>query len=260
MIPLQTFNVDALSVCVYNSQEELALAAAQKVQDYLPEVLSQKALAAVLLATGNSQIQFLDTLIASQSVDWSRLTLFHLDEFLGINADSAASFRYYLQSRLEKRIHPHQFHYIQGDALEPLAECDHYTQLLMAQAIDLCCLGIGKNGHLAFNEPNVANFDDPYRVKLVKLAQETRLSQVKQGHFPALEFVPQYAFTVTLPMLSSARKILCLAPGLSKAPIVKRILTDAISPTCPASSLRKHPNTILLLDRDSASLLISTGL
>jgi glucosamine-6-phosphate deaminase len=109
----------------------------------------------ILLATGNSQLQFLDLLIASQKIDWSRINLLHLDEYLGIEEKNPASFRFYLHERVEKRINPQSFHYLQGDALQPLEECDRYSRLLQKQPIDLCCLGVGINGHLAFNEPQV---------------------------------------------------------------------------------------------------------
>jgi glucosamine-6-phosphate deaminase len=255
MIPAKFFYVDALSVRVYNAETELAEDAAQMGRDYLQAVLTQKETATIILATGNSQIQFLESLTALVGVDWSRLVFFHLDEYLGIEANSTGSFRYYLRERVEKLIKPARFYYIQGDALEPLAECDRYTKLLMAQEIDLCLLGVGQNGHLAFNEPEVANFHDPYRVKLVKLALSTRQAQVNQDYFPHLETVPQYAFTLTIPMLASAQKIICLAPGASKASIIKTMLTDAIAPTCPASVLRQHANATLFLDKNSASLL-----
>ncbi len=247
--------VDALAIHVYDSARNLALATATAVGEDLNKVLSQRDLASVLLATGNSQIEFLDALVSLEGIDWSRVLFFHLDEFLGIEANHPASFRTYLRERVQKRVTAAQFYYLQGDALEPLTECDRYTQLLQAQAIDLCFLGIGGNGHLAFNEPNVANFHDPYGVKLVKLVESTRLAQVKQGHFCQLESVPQYAFTVTLPMLLSAEKIYCLAPGLSKSAIAQKLLTVPISESCPASVLRQHPRAILCLDQEAASLI-----
>jgi glucosamine-6-phosphate deaminase len=252
---VKTASVDALRIRAYDNETDLAQNAAQIGQAYLQAVLNRKEIAAVMLATGNSQIQFLKALIALGGIDWSRIILFHLDEYLGIKADATGSFQYYLREKVEKQVNPAYFHYIQGDAPEPIAECDRYAKLLMARPIDLCLLGIGQNGHLAFNEPEVANFRDPHRVKLVKLALSTRQAQVNQGYFPHLEAVPQYAFTVTIPMLACAQKIICLAPGQSKAVIIRKMLTDAIAPTCPASILRKCPNATLFLDKDSASLL-----
>ena len=182
--PVETFQVDALAVRVYRQQAEMARDVAQIAQQYLQEVLARQDSAAVILATGNSQIQFLEALIALGGVEWWRLTLFHMDEYLGIDAGHKASFRRYLRERVEQRVKPHQFHYVQGDTLLPLDECERYTKLLQAQPIDLCCLGIGENGHIAFNDPPVANFTDPHRVKLVKLDEPCRQQQVGEGHFP----------------------------------------------------------------------------
>ncbi|MEA5581680.1 glucosamine-6-phosphate deaminase [Nodularia harveyana UHCC-0300] len=253
--PNNFFRVDDLSVQIYNSQVEMADKVAAIAQNYLQQILDQQETAAVLLATGNSQLKFLDALIRFGGVDWSRITCFHLDEYLGIKADHPASFRRYLRERVEKRVFPLKFHYIEGDALQPLTECDRYTKLLQAQPIDLCCLGIGENGHLAFNDPAVANFQDPHSVKLVKLDKANRQQQVNTGHFSNIDHVPQYAFTVTLPLICAAKKIICLAPEKRKAPIVKQMLTGSININCPASILRQKSPATLFLDIDSASLL-----
>jgi glucosamine-6-phosphate deaminase len=188
-------------------------------------------------------------------VNWSRVILFHLDEYLGIDADHVASFRRYLRERVEQQVNPFQFHYIEGDTNQPLAECDRYTKLLQAQPIDLCCLGLGENGHLAFNEPSVADFNDPESVKLVKLDESTRIAQVEKGDFPQLEAAPQYAFTLTIPMICSAKKILCLAPEAHKASAVSKMLQGRIGTDCPASVLRTQDQATLFLDANSAHLL-----
>lgn len=253
--PAKTFQVDALSVRIYNSAVELANDAAQQVQHYLQSLLTQQSTVSILLATGNSQIKFLDALMSLGGIDWSKVQCFHLDEYLGIDANHPASFRRYLRERVENRVNPKQFHYIQGDAKEPLAECDRYTHLLLAQPIDLCCLGLGKNGHLAFNEPSVANFNDAHAVKLVKLEQSTRQQQVDGGYFPALEAVPQYAFTLTIPMLCAAKKIICLAAKEHKASAVQKMLQESIGEDFPASILRTKATATLFLDTDSSSLL-----
>lgn len=178
-----SFRVDDLLVQIYNSEAEMAGDVAEIAQKHLQQVLKQQDTAAVLLATGNSQLKFLDALIALGGVDWSRIILFHLDEYLGISADHSASFRRYMRERVEKRVVPKEFHYIEGDTLQPVNECDRYTKLLQAQPIDLCCLGVGENGHLAFNDPSVANFQDPYSVKLVKLDTVNRQQQVSTATF-----------------------------------------------------------------------------
>lgn len=249
--PIKTFQVDALSVRVYNSSNELAQDAACLAQNYLQSLIAQQGTASIILATGNSQIQFLEALKSCESLDWSRITCFHLDEYLGIAADHPASFRRYLHDRIEKSVNPRQFHYIEGDTTEPLAECDRYTKLLTAQPIDLCCLGLGGNGHLAFNEPSVADFKDSHCVKLVKLDESTRQHQVEGKYFPNLESVPQYAFTLTIPAICSAKKILCLAPSESKRHAVDTMLQGAIGSEFPASVLRKQAQAALFLDVNS---------
>jgi glucosamine-6-phosphate deaminase len=248
------FRVDELTVQIYNNEAEMAQDVAKIVSQYLHNLLQQQDTATVLLATGNSQLKFLDALIALGGVDWSRIILFHLDEYLGISGNHPASFRRYLRERVEQRVKPKRFYYIEGDTLQPLAECDRYTKLLQTQPIDLCCLGVGENGHLAFNDPSVADFQDAYTVKLVKLDSINRQQQVNTGQFPNLDSVPQYAFTVTLPLICSAKKIICLAPERRKANVVKDILQGSIDTKCPASILRQQPQATLFLDNDSASL------
>jgi glucosamine-6-phosphate deaminase len=249
------FQADALSVRVYPTQTDLAADVAQLAQAHLQKVLAQKTSAAVILATGNSQIKFLEQLITLGGVDWSRITLFHMDEYLGIDANHTASFRRYMRERVEQRIKPKVFHYIEGDAALPLDECKRYAELLAARPIDLCCLGIGENGHLAFNDPPVASFDDPHKVKLVQLDRACRQQQVSEGHFPALEAVPRYAFTLTIPTLCSAARMLCIAPEKRKAQAVYDALRGPIATACPASILRRQAHATLFLDTESASLL-----
>ena len=253
--PVKTFVVDALTVRRYEREAELAEDAAKIAQQYLQNLLTQQNSATVILATGNSQIKFLEALASLEGIDWSRVTLFHLDEYLGIDAEHPASFRRYLHSRVESWVKPAMFHYIEGDTMQPLAQCERYTQLLLAQPIDLCCLGVGENGHLAFKEPSVADFNDPHYIKLVKLELTTRQQQLRQGYFPSLAAVPQYAFTLTIPSICLARKILCLAPQKHKALAVREMLNLQINSSRPASVLRRLAQATLFLDADSASLL-----
>ena len=253
--PLRTFQADALPVRVHTDQRNLAIEAAATAREFLVRTLASNGHASVILATGNSQIQFLQALAELGGVDWSRVTLFHMDEYLGIDASHPASFRRYMRERVADRFLPRQFHYLEGDTLLPLRECERYSQLLMAQPIDLCCLGIGENGHLAFNDPPVADFNDPYQVKLVKLDEACRQQQVGEGYFPNLEAVPQYAFTLTIPMLCSARQMLCIVPEQRKAQAVKAALKGPVSTECPGSFLRRQSHCTLFLDSQSAALL-----
>ena len=252
---VRSFKVDSLPVRVYSSLPALADAAATEVNDYLRDALARQGQARVILATGNSQLRFLALLAGLGGVDWSRVTLFHMDEYLGLPADHSACFRRYMRERVESVLSPRQFHYIQGDAPDAEKECARYAALLREQPIDLCCLGVGENGHLAFNDPHVADFDDPRDVRIVEMDLACRRQQVGEGHFPNIEAMPQHAITLTLPMLCAARKLVCLCPETRKAAVVKAMLGGPISTACPATILRRQPHALLLLDDDSASLL-----
>jgi glucosamine-6-phosphate deaminase len=250
---LTTFTADALEVRVHATPDDLAAEAASEAATFLRQTLHAQAGAAVILASATSQIRFLASLVAARDVDWSRVTLFHMDEYLGITADQPASFQCFLREHVAAHIQPRAFHFLAGDAPEPLRECDRYTRLLQAQPIDLCCLGIGENGHLAFNDPPVADFNDPYPVKLVKLDLACRRQQVGEGCFPTLAAVPQFAYTLTVPTLCAARKMVCVVPDRRKAQAVRNALRGPIGPACPASILRRQPHCTLFLDAASAS-------
>ena len=241
----QTIKVDDLSVFIANSTEQLAQNAANLAREYLQSLLEQQDTVSIILATGNSQLEFLDAIATGDRLDWSRIVLFHLDEYLGISAEHPSSFRYYLHHKLERRVQPKTFNYIQGDALQPLAECDRYSQLLQQQKIDLCMLGIGDSGHLAFNEPSVANFNDSEVIKLVRLETKTRQQQVDGGYFSDLTGVPKYAYTLTIPTICAAKKIFCLAGGEHKTELVRQTLKSAIAPEFPATILRTLPQATL---------------
>ncbi len=249
------FMADALPVRVHRSREALADDAAHEVRAHLSAVLARQSQARAILATGNSQIAFLSRLAVLGGVDWSRVTLFHMDEYVGLSEDHPACFRRYMRERVESVLKPGAFHYIHGDAPDTEAECARYAALLAGQPIDLCCLGVGENGHLAFNDPPVADFNDPHDVKVVEMDMACRLQQVGEGHFPSAEAMPRFAITLTLPRLCSASKLVCLCPESRKAAIVKRMLRGPISTQCPATLLRRQPHALLLLDVDSAAQL-----
>ena len=251
----KSFRVDELEVRVYSLQEDMAAAAAAAAREHLAMCVARQGEARVILATGNSQMMFLERLVELGGVNWSKVILFHMDEYLGITADHPASFRRYMRDRVEARLKPRKFHYIEGDALEPIKESERYSRLVRAVTVDLCCLGIGENGHLAFNDPPVAVFDDPLTMKLVKLDEACRRQQVGEGHFSSVDAVPLYAFTLTIPALCSAKKMLCVVPEKRKAQAVKDALHGPIKTACPGSFLRKQAHCTLFLDADSASLL-----
>jgi glucosamine-6-phosphate deaminase len=251
-VPLKTFAADALSVRVYQSHGDLAAGAAAAARDCLIQALQTQDQAAVILASAASQEKFLAILTALPGIDWARVTLFHMDEYLGLPAEHPASFRKFLRERVERTVRPKVFHYIRGEALEPLAEIKRYTELLQAQPIDLCCLGIGENGHIAFNDPPVANFQDPWAMKLAQLDERCRMQQVGEGAFPNLDAVPKYAYTLTIPTLCAARKMVCVVPEQRKAEAVRNALGGPVATACPASILRRQAHCTLFLDPDSA--------
>jgi glucosamine-6-phosphate deaminase len=252
---LSTFRVDVLPVEIYATRDALAVAAAETAALCLRECLARQNEARVILASAASQVRFLEYLTALDGIDWTRVTLFHMDEYLGIASDHPASFRRFLRERVELRVRLKAFHYIAGEADQPLTECDRYAALLCVQPIDLCCLGIGENGHIAFNDPPVADFEDPRVIKLVKLDEPCRRQQVGEGAFPDLDAVPRYAYTLTVPALCAARRLIGVVPERRKAEAVRHALTGPITTACPASILRRQAHATLFLDADSASLL-----
>jgi glucosamine-6-phosphate deaminase len=254
-LPVQVFQADALPVRVYATLNDMAEAAAHSAHECLAQAVRDQGFGTAILASAASQVRFLDILTSLAELDWSRVTLFHMDEYLGITADHPASFRRFLREKVAQRINPRACHYIAGDSPLPLDECGRYAQLLRAQPIDLCCLGIGENGHVAFNDPPVAAFDDQHIVKIVGLDEACRRQQVGEGAFPNLEAVPQYAFTLTIPALCSAKQMICVVPERRKAQAVCDALRGPISTACPASFLRGQPHCTLFLDAESATLL-----
>jgi len=252
---MKTLQVDALGVRIHATQAEMARDVAGEAQRCLQEAIQRQGSAAVILAAANSQIQSLDALVRLGGIDWSKVMLFHMDEYLGLDPTHPASFRRFLRERVADRVRPKCFHEIEGGTRLPLSECERYAALLRTQPMDLCLLGIGENGHLAFNDPPVADFQDPHRVKLVKLDEPCRRQQVGEGHFPNLDAVPQYAFTLTLPALGAARRLLCIVPERRKAAAVEAALRGPISPVCPASWLRGLAQCTLYLDAESAGRL-----
>jgi glucosamine-6-phosphate deaminase len=256
---MEAFRVDALSVEAHPTHDQMAAAAATAVADGLRQAITQHGRARVIFASAASQIRFLEMLTREHTVDWGRITGFHMDEYLGIDAGHPASFRRFLRERLTSRVRFETFEFIQGEAEEPLNECDRYTARLQAAPIDLCVLGIGENGHVAFNDPPVADFEDPRVVKLVALDQACRLQQVGEGAFPSLEAVPRYAYTLTVPALCAARRLVCVVPESRKADAVRQALQGPISTACPASVLRRQPHATLYLDANSAAGLSGVG-
>ena len=246
------FRAEALAVRVFATEHELGAAAASDAAANIREAIDDHGHANVMFASGNSQFAFLDALTARDDVDWDRLTGFHMDEYMGMDDTHPASFARYMRERIVDVVHPHAFHYVDGTNTA-VAECARYTELLRQHPLDVCCLGIGENGHLAFNDPPFADFDDPLDVKEIELDDASRRQQVGEGHFATLDDVPRTAITVTIPALLRARHVLAIVPEARKADAVQRALEGPISTACPASVLRRSPHATLYLDRSSSA-------
>jgi len=243
-----------LNVSIFPTVDELGKAAAAKSADIIRAAIRSRGYARILVATGNSQLQLVQHLTA-MTLDWRKVDAFHLDEYVGIDANHLASFRFWIRTRFEEKVRPRSMHYLRGDAPNPDAEASRYAALLLADSIDLAFVGIGENGHIAFNDPHVADFNDPLTVKRVELDDACRTQQVREGHFPSNASVPREALSVTCSGLMRAAHWVCSVPESRKAEAVKNSLEGPIAPTCPGSLVRKHPNAFIYLDRDSSSKL-----
>lgn len=253
--PEAAFKADALSVRILPTTSAMAAAAADEVADIFKTAIEERGRARAIIGTGNSQDRFLEHLLRRPGIDWSRVEFFHMDEYLGMSIEHSASFRHYLRERVANVVHPGASHYLDGDAMEPLKAMQDYAAALDSAPIDVCCLGIGENGHIAFNDPPVADFEDPEALKIVKLDDKCRQQQVGEGHFPDLDAVPMYAITLTVPTLCRVRRMVTVVPERRKAEAVKASLEGPVSTDCPGSFLRRQAHATLYLDADSASLL-----
>jgi glucosamine-6-phosphate deaminase len=247
--------VDQLRVRVHRDAVTLARAAAADAATCLRHAVATRGVAHAMFATGNSQLGFVDALIDSRDViPWSDVVVFHMDEYVGVGPEHPAGFQRWIRERIVDRVKPAAAHYLDGMA-DPDAECRRYAALLQDHPLDLCCLGIGENGHLAFNDPPVADFDDPVDLKRVELDAACRRQQVHEGHFSAVDVVPTHAITVTIPALLRARTVVAVVPEARKAEPVHSALAGPVSTACPASVMRRQDNATLHLDRQSAALL-----
>lgn len=251
---IKGFKSDSLQIKIFENSDALGKAASMAVAQQLNDVIGKKGHANLILATGASQFSFLEHL-QNETIDWKKITVFHLDEYLGIPESHPASFRKYLKERILQKVQPGQVHYLEGDAADVNAEASRYETLLKDHPIDLACIGIGENGHIAFNDPPVADFNDPRLVKAVALDQACRMQQLGEGWFPSLDKVPTHALSLTIPAIMSCASISCVAPDERKAKAVYETIRGEISTACPASILRRHPDAVLYLDPYSAKLL-----
>ena len=254
MDTLRKITKDKLKVRIFNSEILAGKAAAEFVANHLNEVIQSKGYVNMILATGASQFAFLDA-IKTMDVDWSKITAFHLDEYKGLPETHPASFRKYLKERIIDIVKPGKMYYINGDAEDIDNEIERYEELLKAHPIDIACIGIGENGHIAFNDPGVADFADPRLVKIAQLDDACRRQQLGEGWFSSFDDVPKEAVSLTVSAIMNCKVISAIVPDKRKAEAVYKTLNAEISTECPATILRIHDDATLFLDENSASML-----
>jgi glucosamine-6-phosphate deaminase len=251
---MSTLQADALTVTTSPTRAEMGKRAGEHAAHVIEQAIMHHGEARIILASAPSQDETLATLMRA-SIDWHRVTIFHMDEYLGLPENHPQTFRAYQRANVLRWAHGATFHGIAGEAADPAAECARYGALLTEAPIHLCCLGIGENGHLAFNDPPVADFEDRASVKVVELDAECRQQQVNDGCFAALPEVPTHALTLTIPALMRAEVLVCSVPGPRKAKAVRATAREPIGEACPATAMRRHSAATLYLDAESASLL-----
>jgi glucosamine-6-phosphate deaminase len=250
-----TRSVDGATVRVLPDVSAMARAAADDARAVMRAAVAARGTASVMFATGNSQLAFVRALVhETDGVPWDETVVFHMDEYVGVGPEHPAGFQRWIRQRIVEPARPGAAYYVEGLG-DTEAECARYADLLRRHPLDLCCLGVGENGHLAFNDPPLADFADPADVKVVELEAACRMQQVNEGHFPALDDVPAQAITVTIPALLRAGRVLAIVPEARKAAPVAAALTGPITTACPASALRTISQASVYLEPESARLL-----
>ncbi len=241
--------------CVFADKQMMGAAAAGAAAEEIKAVIVDKGQANIILATGASQFEVLKNLVAAEGIDWSKVVMFHLDEYIGIGQEHPASFRKYLKERFADEVSGLKaVHFVDGDAEDPQAECDRLGGIIAAHPIDVALVGIGENGHLAFNDPP-ADFETEDAYIVVDLDEKCRRQQLGEGWFATLDDVPARAISMSIRQIMKSRRIICSVPDKRKAEAVKGALEGQVSNMCPSSILQEHDNCTLYLDEPAASLL-----
>src|SRR5665648_35555 len=243
-------NIKKLDVNVFPSREEMGESAGKDIENKIIELLQFKPEIRMIFAAAPSQNEVLSYLANSGKIEWNRITAFHMDEYIGLDNSASQLFSVYLNDRLFGKVNLKKVYLIDGNSsLEE--EIASYSALITEAPIDIVCLGIGENGHIAFNDPPVADFNDPQIIKKVKLDKSCREQQVNEGCFANLEDVPKKALTLTIPVIMGADYLFCVVPGSSKHEAVYNTLNGPVSTLCPASVLKNHPNCRFYFDKDA---------
>ena len=252
---LKQFYKDKLEIRIYGTREKMGQIAAVDAAAYIREELKTRSELSIIFASAPSQNDFL-TSLAQQDIDWSRIIAFHMDEFIGLPGNAPQGFGNFLKNKIFNKITPKSIYFLSADLQEPEIICNNYAKLLEEHPIDIVFMGIGENGHIAFNDPHVALFNDPEKVKIVSLDLVCRNQQVNDGFFATLNDVPTHAITLTIPVLLSARRIFCIVPAPSKANAINTVINGGITEESPASVLRTHNFTTLYCDKESARYIL----
>lgn len=246
-----------MDINIFETKDKMGLAAAQAAATAIKSAIAQQGFANIILATGASQFEMLKNLVAAEGIDWSKVTMFHLDEYINLDISHPASFRKYLVERFVDQVGTLKgYHLVNGDTGDPIAECHRLGELIKQNLIDVACVGIGENTHLAFNDPP-ADFviESPYLV--VTLDQKCREQQMGEGWFSTLDLVPKQAISMSIQQIMNSKKIIVTVPDQRKAEAVKNTLHREVSPDFPATILKRHPDCSLFLDKPAASMLPS---
>lgn len=248
----KVFQQELLTVKIFPSIQQMGNNAATEVANKICELLETKAEINMIFASAPSQNEFLNHLIHSKRIDWTRVNAFHMDEYIGIHPEAPQSFGNFLRQRIFDKVPFKTVNYLNGRAEDMEEECRRYSGLLIQYPVDIVCLGIGENGHIAFNDPDVADFNDPQLVKVVELDAICRQQQVNEKCFESFDLVPAKALTITIPALLKADWMFCIVPFKNKANAVYNTIYGEISEKCPASILRKKEKSCLYLNPESA--------
>jgi len=251
---MKQFKIDNLEVFVADSRQEMGEMAATAFEQEAAKFVATNNFLRIIFASAPSQLEFLQALLKHDVLPWNKIEAFHMDEYIGLNPSSSQSFAYFIEQTLLSKRDVHAKNFIDG-SIEVNLMIENYTKLLTNKPISIVGMGIGENGHIAFNDPPVADFNDKVWMKEVELEEKCRIQQVNDGCFASLDLVPKTALTLTIPTLMSAKSLICVVPGKLKAEAIKNTLTAEISEKCPATILRKHPNAKLFIDNDSAMYL-----
>lgn len=248
-------NRDKIEVLVLENRDVLGKTAAEEVSAKIKDLLMLKPFVNIIFAAAPSQNEFLNNLVADSSIEWPKINAFHMDEYLGLPEGAPQLFSSFLKDSIFDLAPFASVNCIRAQVENAGEECFRYSELLKANPADLVCMGIGENTHIAFNDPHVANFNDPQLVKVVKLDEACRQQQVNDGCFAAIGAVPEEAITLTVPTLMAAPYLFCMVPGLNKAQAIAHTLDEPISEKYPSTILRTHNNVRLFVDEDSFSLI-----